>query len=163
MRSRTWILALGLGLLAGCDALDDLDTGAGINGPDTGRDAWRPAQPPVPEGCSLWEGAREGDSADVLLELVLCDGIELDTVTGELQISGDGEWSLRRVKGERVTGGLWLTDVEPVREGPTDGGRYCWVDDYHLDVPAQDWMEGTAFSVSCDEALQVVLERVEGA
>ncbi len=140
--------------------------GAGLlSAPSTVWARTEPAARPPPlegrTGCELWVGTVSGNDPSVLVEALICEGID-GSVSGQLQWSSltsgysirdiSGQWSQSRDK-------LAMSDSRIVVNKPNPGWRFCTVDQYDLTLIAPTKLRGSYRSSACSDTAKVELDK----
>jgi hypothetical protein len=121
------------------------------------------ARPPALEGrtgCELWVGTVSGNDPSVLVEALVCEGIN-GAVTGQLQWSSlQSGYSIRDVAGSWSEGHAKLTlhDTKLVVNKPKPGWVFCEVDQYDL-ARTGDKLDGSYRSQKCHDTATVKLAK----
>jgi len=121
------------------------------------------ARPPALEGrtgCELWVGTVSGNDPSVLVEALICEGMNR-AVTGQLQWSSltsgysvrdiSGSWSEGRAK-------LSLRDTKIAVNKPNPTWVFCQVDQYDLSRTG-DKLDGSYRSEKCHDTARVKLTK----
>jgi MYXO-CTERM domain-containing protein len=120
------------------------------------------ARPPALEGrtgCELWVGKVSGNDPSVLVEALLCEGMNGE-VSGQLQWSSlESGYSIRDIAGRwQGKGTLSLHDTKMTVSKPNPGWVFCTVDSYDL-VRTGDQLNGSYTSRKCNDRASVALTK----
>ncbi len=120
------------------------------------------ARPPALEGrtgCELWVGKVSGNDPSVLVEALICEGMN-GAVTGQLQWSSlESGYSIRGIAGNwQGSDKLSLHDTEMTVSKPNPGWVFCAVDAYEL-VRTGDQLNGSYTSKKCNDRATVALTK----
>lgn len=125
------------------------------------RDTQSSARPPPLEGrtgCELWVGKVSGNDPSVLIEALLCEGMD-GAVSGQLQWSSlESGYSIRDIAGRREGDKLHLHDTKMPVAKPNPGWVFCAVDSYEL-TRSGDQLNGTYLSKKCNDRATVALTK----
>jgi MYXO-CTERM domain-containing protein len=119
-------------------------------------------RPPALEGrtgCELWVGKVSGNDPSVLVEALICEGIN-GAVTGQLQWSSlQSGYSIRDIAGSwKGSDKLNLHDTKIAVSKPNPGWQFCQVDSYDL-TRSGDQLRGSYHSQKCNDRASVTLTK----
>jgi hypothetical protein len=127
-----------------------------------GADTDSSARPPALEGrtgCELWVGTVSGNDPSVLVEALICEGMN-GAVTGQLQWSSlKSGYSIRDIAGDwKGRDALRLHDTKMAVSKPNPGWVFCLVDSYEL-TRNGDKLTGFYTSKKCSDRATVALTK----
>jgi hypothetical protein len=120
------------------------------------------ARPPALEGksgCELWVGKVSGNDPSVVVEALICEGMN-GAVTGQLQWSSlQSGYSIRDIAGSwQGRDKLSLHDTKMAVSKPNAGWVFCTVDAYELSRTG-DQLNGSYTSRKCNDRATVTLTK----
>lgn len=120
------------------------------------------ARPPALEGrtgCELWVGKVSGNDPSVLVEALICEGMN-GVVSGQLQWSSlESGYSIRDIAGTwQGRDKLSLHDTKMTVSKPNPGWVFCAVDAYTL-ARTGDQLNGSYTSRKCNDNATVTLTK----
>jgi hypothetical protein len=126
------------------------------------RDTGSSARPPALEGktgCELWVGKVSGNDPSVLVEALICEGMN-GAVSGQLQWSSlQSGYSIRDIAGNwQGRDKLSLHDTKMTVSKPNAGWVFCTVDAYELSRTG-DQLNGSYVSRKCNDRATVTLTK----
>lgn len=130
--------------------------------PANAADTTSSARPPALEGktgCELWVGKVSGNDPSVLVEALICDGLN-GSVSGQLQWSSlQSGYSIRDIAGSWLSRDkVVLHDTKMAVSKPNPGWVFCPVDSYEL-TRSGDQLNGFYISKKCSDRATVALTK----